>query len=366
MSPEHLQAVGGESMGGTSRSRLTGASGHPKSSFEAMGRALAGGGSDPMEPRFGHEPVLLEESLLGLRLFPGAVVVDATVGGGGHAAAILERTAPSGHLLGLDRDDAALAAAARRLAPFGERVRLVRASFGELAAVLAAEGITAVDGILFDLGVSSHQLDAAPRGFRFSEGAATVTPLDMRMDRRQARTAADLLAHASEPELERIFRAYGELPGASRLARTIVARRDRAPLRTSADLVDAVREARVGGGRKHHPATLVFQALRIAVNDELGALEAGLEAAIEALRPGGRLVVLAYHSLEDRLVKRALRAAERGCICPPRIPVCVCGRSPRLRAIGRRAEMPADDEIRRNPRSRSARLRVAERIEETS
>ena len=310
-----------------------------------------------------HEPVLLEEVLDLLQPGPGALVVDATLGGGGHAEAILERTGPDGRLIGLDRDDEALAAASRRLARFGERARLVRASFGELGAVLEAEAVSNVDAVLFDLGVSSWQLDAPERGFRFSEDAGADTPLDMRMDRRQPRTAADLLAHAPAGELERIFREYGELPGAARLARAIVDRRERAPLRTSADLVALVREARVGGGRKHHPATLVFQALRIAVNDELAALGAGLEAAIDALRPGGRLAVIAYHSLEDRRVKQCLRAAERGCVCPPRIPVCICGQRPRVRAVVRRAVMPGEDEIRHNPRARSARLRVAERIE---
>jgi 16S rRNA (cytosine1402-N4)-methyltransferase len=314
--------------------------------------------------RFVHEPVLLEESLALLQLAPGALVVDATLGGGGHAEAILERTAPDGRLLGLDRDDEALEAASRRLARFGLRARLVRASFGELGAVLTAEGIAGVDAVLFDLGLSSWQLDAPERGFRFSEDAASETPLDMRMDRREARTAADLLAHASQPELERWFSQYGELPGSFRLARAIVARRAHAPLRTSADLLAVVREARVGGGRRHHPATLVFQALRIAVNDELGALEAGLEAAIEALRPGGRLVAIAYHSLEDRLVKQTLRGAERGCVCDPHIPVCICGRKPRVRAVLRRAVTPSADEIHRNPRARSARLRVAQRLEE--
>ena len=310
-----------------------------------------------------HEPVLLEEVLDLLQPGPGALVVDATLGGGGHAEAILERTGPDGRLIGLDRDDEALAAASRRLARFGERARLVRASFGELGAVLEAEAVSNVDAVLFDLGVSSRQLDAPERGFRFSEDAGADTPLDMRMDRRQPRTAADLLAHAPASELERVFREYGELPGAARLARAIAERRGRAPLRTSADLVALVRETRVGGGRKHHPATLVFQALRIAVNDELAALGAGLEAAIDALRPGGRLGVIAYHSLEDRQVKRCLRAAERGCVCPPRTPVCICGRRPRLRAVVRRAVTPGEDEIHHNPRARSARLRVAERIE---
>ena len=367
MSPEHLQTVGGEFMGGTSRSHLIGASGHPNALvdfLETPGRASAGRPLDLLSHGFAHEPVLLEELLSLLRPAPGALVVDATLGGGGHAEALLERTAPDGRLIGLDRDDEALEAASRRLARFGSRVRLVRASFRELGAVLEAEAVTRVDAVLFDLGVSSWQLDAPERGFRFSEDAAVETPLDMRMDRRDSPTAAELLAHTSQPELERIFREYGELPGASRLARAIVERRKHSPLRTSADLVATVRQAHVGGGRRHHPATLVFQALRIAVNDELGALEVGLEAAIEALRPGGRLAVIAYHSLEDRRVKQSLRAAERGCICSPHIPVCICGRKPRLRCVERRAIQAGEDEIRRNPRSRSARLRVAERIED--
>lgn len=316
-----------------------------------------------MDSRFAHEPVLLDEVVSLLQPAPGALVVDATVGGGGHAEALLERIGPAGRLLGLDRDDEALAAAARRLERFGARVALHRCSFRELRRVMEAEGQKAVDAVLFDLGVSSRQLDAPERGFRFSENAGAETPLDMRMDRRERRTAAELLAEASASELEQIFRSYGELPGAGRLARAIVARRTTAPLHTSADLVAVVREARVGGGRRHHPATLVFQALRLAVNDELPALEEGLAAAIFALRPGGRLAVIAYHSLEDRTVKRALRAATRGCVCPPGLPVCVCGRKPLLRDVARRAVTPSEDEIRRNPRARSARLRVAERIE---
>lgn len=367
MSPEHLRAVDGEFMGGTSRSRSVGASGHPKTLFDGSmlsGWPVAGPRFGLVSHAFQHQPVLLEEALLHLQVGPGALTVDATIGGGAHAEAILERTGPNGRLLGLDRDDEALAAASRRLSRFGERVRLVRASFSELGAVFEAEAISNVDAVLFDLGVSSRQLDAPERGFRFSADAADRTPLDMRMDRRQPHTAADLLAHAPASELERIFRVYGELPGAARLARAIVERRSRAPLRTSADLLAVIRDARVGGGRRHHPATLVYQALRIAVNDELAALETGLDAAIDALRPGGRLAVIAYHSLEDRCVKQRLRAAERGCICPPRVPVCVCGRRPRLHAVVRRAIAPGEDEIRRNPRSRSARLRIAERIED--
>jgi 16S rRNA (cytosine1402-N4)-methyltransferase len=309
-----------------------------------------------------HRPVLLDESLASLALRPGSRVVDGTAGGGGHAEAILRAIAPSGRLIGLDVDEEALAACAARLAPFGDRVHLERASFRELGRVLEGLGVARVDAVLLDLGVSSRQLDAPDRGFRFAEESADVTALDMRMDARSPRTAARLLAEAPAAELERWFREYGELPGARRLADAIVEARREAPLRTVRDLLRVVARARVGGGRKHHPATLVFQALRIAVNDELAALDEGLSAAIEALAPGGRLVVIAYHSLEDRIVKERLRAEARGCVCPPRQPVCTCGRSPRVRLLTRRAVRPADEEVRANPRARSARLRAAERL----
>lgn len=309
-----------------------------------------------------HRPVLLEESLAMLALRPGSRVVDGTVGGGGHAEAILRAISPSGSLIGLDVDEEALAACAARLAPFGDRVHLERASFRELGRVLEALGIARVDAVLLDLGVSSRQLDAPERGFRFAEESADVTALDMRMDDRNPRTAARLLNEATPAQLEHWFRSYGELPGAHRLAAAIDEARRRAPLRTVRDLLDVIERARVGGGRRHHPATLVFQALRIAVNDELAALDEGLAAAIERLAPGGRLVVIAYHSLEDRRVKERLRAEARGCICPPRQPVCTCGRRPRLRVLTRRAVRPSEAEVRANPRARSARLRAAERL----
>lgn len=313
-----------------------------------------------------HRPVLLDESLASLALRPGSRVVDGTVGGGGHAEAILQAIAPSGSLIGLDVDEEALAACAARLACFGDRVHLERASFRELGRVLEARGVTRVDAVLLDLGVSSRQLDAPQRGFRFAEESADVTALDMRMDARSPDTAARLLAEAPPAELERWFREYGELPGARRLAEAIVEARRTAPLRTARDLLAVVARARVGGGRRHHPATLVFQALRIAVNDELAALEEGLEAAIEALAPRGRLVVIAYHSLEDRIVKERLRAEARGCVCPPRQPVCTCGRRPRLRLLTRRAVRPSEHEVHSNPRARSARLRAAERLADPS
>jgi 16S rRNA (cytosine1402-N4)-methyltransferase len=299
-------------------------------------------------------------------LFPNATVVDGTIGGGGHAAAILERTAPAGRLVGLDRDEEALAAAAARLARYGERVCLVHASFRHLSSVLADLAIPRVDGLLLDLGVSSPQIDAAARGFRFAGATADSTPLDMRMDRSAPRTAAELLASAHEDELETWLREYGELPRARRLAKAIVVARKRAPLRTVRDLLAVIESAGVGGGRRHHPATLVFQALRIATNDEIGALEEGLEAAIASLAPTRRVAVIAYHSLEDRIVKNRFRDEQRGCVCPPRTPVCICGRRPRLRVETRRAVRPGTDEIRRNPRARSARLRAAERLPEAA
>jgi len=310
-----------------------------------------------------HRPVLLAECLELLDAAPGRLLVDATLGDGGHAEAMLERSAPDGRVIALDRDPDALRIAAARLGRFGARVQLEHASFRALGDVLARLAIGRVDGVLLDLGVSSRQLDTSARGFRFADPDG---PLDMRMDPSAGETAAELLARASESELARWFGEYGELPGARRLARTLVRRRRERPLRSTADLLAAIAEARVGGGRRHHPATLVFQALRIVVNDELGALADGLEAAIRALTPGGRLCVIAYHSLEDRLVKRTLEQEERGCVCPPRQPVCSCGRRPRVRRLTRRPLRPTEDELRTNPRARSARLRAAARLAEAA
>jgi 16S rRNA (cytosine1402-N4)-methyltransferase len=309
-----------------------------------------------------HVPVFLEETLAHLHLKPGAVIVDGTLGGGGHAEAILERTSPDGILIGLDVDPDAIAEAGARLAPFGPRVRLVHASFRELDAIAADFAPLAIDGVLLDLGVSSHQLDVAERGFRFSPGPES--PLDMRMNRAEpGTTAASLLATLTAGELERVFSQYGQLPGARRLARAIVDRRAEMPLATAKDLTELIAGIGIGRGRSHNPATLVFQALRIAVNDELAALEEGLQAAIRVLRPGGRLVVLTYHSLEDRIVKQTLRSAAKGCVCPPVFPVCRCGRKPSVELATRRAIEPSAAEIEKNPRARSARLRAAIRLE---
>jgi 16S rRNA (cytosine1402-N4)-methyltransferase len=309
----------------------------------------------PVPDTYRHEPVLLDEACSLLGLGPGMTVVDGTVGGGGHARAILERTAPDGRLVGLDLDVEALRAAQERLGPYGARLRLVRSSFRNLTAVLEELGISAVDAVLLDLGVSSHQLDTPARGFRFGAESAAETPLDMRMDPDAPIRAADLLASARPETLERWFRDYADLPGARRLARAIAEARARAPLRTAQDLVEVVRAARVGGGRRHHPATLVFQALRIAVNDEIGALEEGLGAAIDALRPGGRVAVIAYHSVEDRAVKNRFRDLARRPAAPGEPPA-------RLRVLTRRPVGAGPDEVARNPRARSARLRAAERL----
>ncbi len=322
--------------------------------------------STPNQDEFSHRPALLEECLAALELQPGATVVDGTVGGGGHAEAILERTAPDGRLIGLDLDGEAIRESQRRLESFGDRVTLVQESFRNLEAVLAHIDVPRVDAVLLDLGVSSHQLDSPERGFRFAADTAAETPLDMRMDQRSGTTAADLLRRVGPEQLERWFSEHADLPGARKLARLIVEARQRAPLRTAADLRAVIAEARIGGGRRHDPATLVFQALRIAVNDELRALSDGLEAAIASLRTGGRLAVVSYHSGEDRVVKNRLRDAARGCTCPPRTPVCVCGGKVRLRLVARRPISAGEAELRANPRARSARLRVAERVAEAS
>ena len=315
-----------------------------------------------MNKDFDHSPVLLNQSLQQLNLKPGALVVDGTLGGGGHAEAILERTSPDGILIGIDLDPEARKAARERLARFDDRLRIVPSSFRHLEQILEDLGIESVDGVLLDLGVSSYQLDEANRGFRFAKTSALETPLDMRMDPDARLSAADLLKTATAKQLQDWFQNYGELPGSKRLAKAIVETRKEEPIRTSADLLRVIQNAGIGHGRKHNPATLVFQALRIAVNDELGALREGLNAAIRVLRPGGRLVVIAYHSLEDRIVKHTLRTAAKGCTCPPATPVCICGGTITMRVITRRPIQPEDDEIASNPRARSGKLRVGERV----
>jgi 16S rRNA (cytosine1402-N4)-methyltransferase len=309
----------------------------------------------------GHLPVLAEEVIAMLAPAPGSLQIDATVGGGGHTERILEATDPDGRLLGLDADGAAIARARRRLARFGDRVVLRRANFRDLGQVAAPEGFGAVDGCLLDLGLSSYQLADAGRGFGFRTGG----PLDMRFDSSAGVPASELMATLDERELRGLFRRFGEEPFAGRIARAIVTARQDTPVATAerlAEIVAAAVPASPRGRRRIHPATRVFQALRIAVNDELEALHAGLAAALDLLRPGGRLVVLSYHSLEDRIVKRFFASERRGCVCPPEAPVCVCGRQPRLRLVARRSITPSAAEVAANPRARSARLRAAERI----
>jgi 16S rRNA (cytosine1402-N4)-methyltransferase len=313
-----------------------------------------------MEAR--HIPVLVEEVMSMLAPAPGSLQIDATLGGGGHTERILEATDPDGRLLGLDADGAAIARVDGRLQPrFGDRLVLRQSNFRELGRVAREAGFDPVDGAFFDLGLSSFQLADTDRGFGFRAGG----PLDMRFDPSRGVPAAELLATLDADELAALFGRYGEEPRAGRIARSIVEARRTAPIVTAeelAALVERVLPPNPRQPRRTHPATRVFQALRIAVNEELDALQAGLAAALDLLRPGGRLVVLSYHSLEDRIVKRFFAAERRGCVCPPELPVCVCGRNPRLRLVTRRSVTPTAAEIEANPRARSARLRAAERL----
>lgn len=306
-----------------------------------------------------HESVMLHEAVEALAVRPGGRYVDATVGLGGHAAAILAAAQPGGRLLGIDADPQALAAARERLAPFGEAVVLVHANFRAIAEVCTARGFVPVDGVLFDLGVSSLQLETPGRGFSFQRDEA----LDMRMDPGGPVTAADIVNRTDEARLAALIWEYGEERRSRQIARAIVAAR---PLRTTGALVNAIEQAvGRGRGRRIHPATLTFQALRIAVNRELDFLVDSLEAARGLLAGvGSRLVVIAFHSLEDRLVKEYMRKESSACICPPRTPVCVCGHVATLRLVGRSARRPGPAEVARNPRARSARMRVAEAITE--
>jgi S-adenosyl-methyltransferase MraW len=314
------------------------------------------------EPTPVHIPVMADEVIDMLAPAAGGRHVDATLGGGGHAERILTASNPDGRLLGLDADGVAIARVRARLSPrFGERLHLRQANFRELSTVAPEEGFAAVDGCLFDLGLSSFQLVDADRGFGFRTGG----PLDMRFETGRGVPASELIATLDAAELTALFRRYGEEPFAGRIARAIVETRRATPIRTAeelATLIARVAPSRAPGRRRVHPATRVFQALRIAVNEELDALEAGLASALDLLRPGGRLVVLSYHSLEDRIVKRFMQAERRGCICPPEAPVCVCGHQPRLRLLSPKGLVPSDAEVTANPRARSARLRAAERL----
>ena len=304
-----------------------------------------------------HRPVLLQASIELLQPRPGAVFVDCTLGGGGHARALLERIQPGGRLLGIDRDPAAIARVADTLTGFDPPPKLVQGNFADLDLIAAESGFERVDGVLLDLGLSSHQLDAGERGFSFRADG----PLDMRMDPASPETADQVVNRLDRAGLARVIRTLGEERWADRIAEFIVRRR---PLRTTRELAAAVEAAIPRGAwpKDIHPATRTFQAIRMEVNDELGSLERGLKAAIKILNPGGRMAAISFHSLEDRMVKSTLTAESKDCLCPPQQPVCTCAHRALLRIITRRPHPPGEDEIAANPRSRSAKLRVAERI----
>ena len=308
---------------------------------------------------FRHVSVLLRETIEGLNIRPDGIYADGTLGGGGHASEVAARLTEGGRLIGIDQDADAIAAATERLKPFGDRVTIVRDNYVNMKHVLADLGIEAVDGICLDLGVSSYQLDTAERGFSYMEDA----PLDMRMDRRGDRTAADLVNECSEQELFRIIRDYGEDRFAKNIAKHIVKARERKAIRTTGELADIIRGAipmkiQVTGG---HPAMRTFQALRIALNGELQVLEDSIDEMIGLLKPGGRICIITFHSLEDRIVKNGFRRNESPCTCPPGFPVCVCGKKSRGTVITKKPILPTEEETEENPRSRSAKLRIFER-----
>ncbi|MDO8915362.1 MAG: 16S rRNA (cytosine(1402)-N(4))-methyltransferase RsmH [Coriobacteriia bacterium] len=307
-----------------------------------------------------HTPVLLAEVLQQLSPHPGSVIVDCTLGGAGHAKRIADLLAPTGTLVGIDQDDAALIAA-RDTLRLGQHAFLIKGNFGELDRLLTEASLAYVDGFLFDLGVSSHQLDFAERGFSYQ----TDAPLDMRMDPSAGGiTAADVVSSYQESQLARVIRVYGEERWASRIAAFIVAARARRPVATTLELVEVIKNAVPAAARRGgpHPARRTFQALRIEVNQELEVLEGALRAAVRWLSPRGRIVVISYHSLEDRVVKRVFADLARGCICPPEIPVCTCGNEPVLRVLTSRPVTPTAEEVEANPRARSAKLRAAEKL----
>ena len=307
---------------------------------------------------FRHAPVLLAECIAGLQIRPEGVYVDGTLGGGGHSYEIAKRLT-TGRLIGIDRDENALAAAGERLRPFGDRVTLVKSNFDRIGEILDEQGVELADGMLFDLGVSSPQLDDAQRGFSYMADA----PLDMRMDRSGGLTARELVNTWSEEELKRILYTYGEERYAPRIAAAIVRRRQEREIEGTLELAELIRSAMPAAARreKQHPAKRSFQAIRIAVNDELGSVERMLAMAPDRLKKGGRLCVISFHSLEDRLVKQAIHKRVDGCTCPKSLPVCVCGFKQSLKTVGG-GVTAGEEELERNPRARSAKLRVAERV----
>lgn len=311
------------------------------------------------EIEFLHRSVLLAECIEALAIRPDGIYVDGTAGGGGHSAAIASHL-ESGRLIAIDQDEAAIEAAGKRLAPFGERAVVVRSNFSELERVVHEQGYEQIDGLLLDLGVSSYQLDTAERGFSYSADA----PLDMRMDKRKALTAYEVVNTYSEAALKKILYDYGEERFAPSIAAAIVRERARKPIETTSELSELIKRsippfAREGG---HHPAKRSFQAIRIEVNGELAIIEPTIRTAVSLLRPGGRLAIITFHSLEDRPVKQTMADLARGCTCPKEFPVCVCGRKPVVRVITRKPILPSAKELEENPRSRSAKLRVAEKL----
>ena len=308
---------------------------------------------------FYHVSVLLEECIEGLAIKPDGIYVDGTLGGAGHSSRIAAELT-TGRLIGIDRDPVALKAAGKRLEPFGDRVTLVHSNFCEMTSALAELGIDGVDGILLDLGVSSPQLDEVERGFSYMADA----PLDMRMNNEDVLTADTVVNTWPYEELKRILYEYGEERYAPQIASAICRRRETAPIRTTLELVDVIRSAMPPAAlrEKQHPAKRSFQAIRIAVNDELNSVAKAMEAAIPLLRQGGRLAVITFHSLEDRIVKNAMASAAKGCTCPPNFPVCVCGKKPKVKLVSRKPIVSGNEELDRNPRARSAKLRICEKI----
>ena len=308
---------------------------------------------------FEHKSVLLYETVDSLNIRPDGIYVDGTLGGGGHAYEVCRRLGEHGRLIGIDQDADAIAAATKRLEPFADKVTVVRSNYENIASVLHELGIEKVDGIYLDLGVSSYQLDTASRGFTYREDA----PLDMRMDQRNTQTAADIVNTYSEMELYRIIRDYGEDRFAKNIAKHIVRQRQEKPYETTGELIETIKAAipakiRATGG---HPAKRTFQAIRIELNHELDVLNCSIDTMIDLLNPGGRLSIITFHSLEDRIVKKRFRDNENPCICPPEFPVCMCGRNSKGTVITRKPIVPGEEELEYNKRSKSSKLRVFER-----
>lgn len=308
---------------------------------------------------FSHYSVMLKETIEELKVKSDGIYVDGTLGGGGHAYEVCKRLSDAGHFYGIDQDAAAIAAASQRLSEFGDRVTINRSNYCEMCKELRDRGVTGVDGIVLDLGVSSYQLDEADRGFTYREDAA----LDMRMDQRQEKTARDIVNGYSEMDLYRIIRDYGEDKFAKNIAKHIVQARERQPIETTGELVEIIKAAIPAKIRmqKGHPAKQTFQAIRIELNRELEVLRDSLDDMIDFLNPGGRLCIITFHSLEDRIVKNAFRKNEHPCTCPPDFPVCVCGKTPKGKVVTRKPILPGEGELEENSRSKSAKLRVFER-----